>query len=177
MLPLWKRCRALAHRLRLEMLTLLADNEPLCVKRAAEQLNIAEEVACKNLQILTLAGLVTPVREGKFLYHTLARGDVLLDAILEEKRDPEQLMYTATALTHERRVVILRELGGRPMTFDALYKQTGMSAGSVRRQLDKLASRDFVRLINGRYFPHVPRDRLGRCLVEMVLNESTPAQV
>jgi DNA-binding IclR family transcriptional regulator len=176
-LPLWKRCRVLANRLRLEMLELLVQNPPWCVKKIALKLGIAEEVASKNLQLLAAAGFLAQNRVGKYLYYTAAKDDALLSGVISEKAGKEELVHTVTALTHERRVLIISELNGRPMTLEALFWRTGISGGAMRRQLEKLERRNFVRLNNGRYCLTRPDSQLGRQIMEMALKDSTPAQV
>lgn len=176
-LPLWRRCRTLANRLRLDMLELLAGSPPLCVKEIAEELGIAEEVASKNLYLLASAGFMMRTRTGKYLYYTVAEDDVLLAGVTAEKAAKENLIHTATALTHVRRVLILRALDGKLLTLDALRRQTGISEGAMRRQLEKLERRDFVRVENGRYSLNMPESELGRRMLDLALRGSTPAQV
>lgn len=176
-LPLWRRCRTLANRLRLDILELQAAKPPLCVKEIAENLAIAEEVASKNLQSLASAGFMSQKRVGKYLYHSVMKEDALLAEVLGEKATKEKLMYTVTALTHERRVLILRKLNCGPLKLEELCRQTGISGGAMRRQLEKLERRGFIKMTNGRCTLTSPNGALGKRLIELALEESTPAQV
>jgi predicted ArsR family transcriptional regulator len=176
-LPLWRRCRVLANRLRLAMLELLLQSSPLCVKTVAGRLGIAEEVASKNLQLLASAGFLTQNRAGKYLYYAVAKDDALLAGVIGERAAKEDLLHTATALTHERRVLILKELNCRPLTFEALCARTGISGGAMKRQLEKLQRRHFVELNNGSYGLIRPDSVLGRRMLQLALRDSTPAQV
>lgn len=176
-LPLWRRCRTLASHLRLDMLEWLAEHPSLCVKEIAADLGIAEEVASKNLQLLASAGFMTRMRIGKYLYHTVVTNDALLAGVLDEKATKEKLLDTVTALTHERRVLILKTLNCGLLTLEELCRQTGISKGAMRRQLEKLERRSFVKVKNGKYSMVTPDSLLGRRMVELALEDSTPAQV
>ena len=178
-LPLWKRCRTLANGLRLDMLELLNGNSPRCVKGIAKELEVADNVASKNLQLLSAAGFVTQEHRGKFLFYVLAQEDVLLSTVLEHtKADKnEHAMFMATALTHERRVAIIKALNAKPLEIEGICRKTRISWDAMKRQVKKLERRGFVQLEDGKYALTNPKGRLGKTLIELALKERTPAQV
>ncbi len=116
-LPLWKRCRALATGLRIEMLT------------------------------------------------------------YAEKKSVERLIFMVTALTHERRILIARTLAIEPMKLDCLCGKTRIPPMALRRHLDKLERRGFVRVENGVWMLIIPDETLMRRLIDSAVDENTPAQV
>jgi len=161
------------------MLDLLNRSSARCVKDMAEELGIAEDVASKNLQLLSAAGFLTQKHAGKYLFYALVQEDVLLVGVLElanlSKKD--HAMFMATALTHERRVVIINALGDEPLKFEELCLKTRISWGAMQRQLEKLVRRGFVGFENGKYALTPPECALGKRMVELALMNSTPAQV
>ena len=129
------------------------------------------------MQLLVSAGFVAHDRAGKYLYHTVADDDPLLAAMMAVPSDKETLMYTATALTHERRVLIVRALGCKQLAIEELCRLTKISGGAMRRQLEKLESRGFITKTVGKWSLTTPHSILGRRMVELALSDSTPAQV
>ena len=178
-LPLWKKCRTLANGLRLDMLELLNCNSPRCVKEIAAELGVAENVASKNLQLLSAAGFVTQKHRGKYLFYVLAQEDVLLSAVLEltKASKNDRAMFMVTALTHERRVAIIKALNSKPLEIERICLKTRISWEAMKRQLKKLERRGFVRFEEGKYALTISKCSFGESLVGLVLREFTPAQV
>lgn len=167
--PLWRRCRTLANGLRLEMLGLLSKDYPLCVKEVAETLHIMEAAACKHLQLMEVAGFMERKHRGKCLYYSVFEQDALVAGILGHDLSSEQVIFTVTGLTHERRVLILRALGTRGLSIEHLSRNTGISMRAMLRHLDKLERRGFVTVENAQCAMIVPDFELGRRLVESAL--------
>jgi len=59
--------RALNHRLRQQILTLIEENPSIIVTDIYSKLKIEQSVASQHLAILRKAGIVTTTREGKFI--------------------------------------------------------------------------------------------------------------
>ncbi len=178
-LPLWKRCRILANGLRLEMLAFLGGSSPQCVKAVAKELKISESVASRHLQLLHTAGFVQHEHRGKYLFYLLEKENALLLAALEQvgagKND--HVLFMATALTHERRVAIVKALKAKPLEFERLCHTTRISREAMKRHVKKLERREFMRLEDGRYVLIIPKDSLGEMLVGLALKEPTPSKV
>ncbi len=177
--PLWKRCRTLANGLRLDMLELLRVDSPQCVKEIAHELEISENVASKNLQLLCESGFLTQQHRGKYLFYLLAQEDLLLSAVLKSTQTGrnDHVIFMATALTHERRVAIVKVLDSKPLVFERVCLETRISREAMIRQIKKLERRGFVTFDDEKYALMIPKDDLGKVLVELVLKERTPAQV
>ena len=178
-LPLWKRCRALATGLRIDMLLLLKSGTSRCVKEIADELEVAEDIASKHLQLMASAGWVSKRPAGRYLYYMLDNDNVLLDEVLTyaEKKSIDQLIFMVTALTHERRIWIVRALAIEPMRLDCLCRKTRIPSMALRRHLDKLERRGFVRAENGVWMLIIPDNTLMRRLIDSAVDENTPAQV
>lgn len=61
--------RAIAHPLRIQILSSIDERGAACVHEIYETLHIEQSVASQQLRILRLAGLVTARRDGKFIYY------------------------------------------------------------------------------------------------------------
>ena len=59
--------RALNHKLRQQILTLIEENPSIIVTDIYSKLKIEQSVASQHLAILRKAGIVTTTREGKFI--------------------------------------------------------------------------------------------------------------
>ena len=151
------------------------------MKKMAEALGISEEVSTKNLQLLESGGFLEQERVSKFLFHSLARGDELLQVVLDGlKRDEKgfpQTIYMLTALTHERRVRIVAVLKTEEMDFSKLGFRSGISLRALERQFDKLERRGFVYKLGGVCRIVEPKNELARKLIELAQKFGTPAQV
>lgn len=178
-LPLWKRCRALATVLRIDMLQLLNNCPGCCVKEVASELNIAENIASKHLQILASAGWISKRPAGRYLYYTLDQGNVLLDEVLTyaDEKSIDRLIFMITALTHERRILIVKALVIEPTGLESLCRKTRIPRLALRRHLDKLARRGFVQAEKGLWALAISGDGLKSKLIDSVSKEITPAQV
>jgi len=180
-MPLWKRCRILANPLRVEMLVCLEKKEPQCVKDIAEEVGVLEDVSSKNLQMLESGGFLQRKRVGKYLLYSLNRTDGLLQAVLGDavvdNPDFGKILHMLTALTHERRILIVSALAKGQQEFGLLCRQTGISWRAMERQLDKLVRRGFV-LMNDGCCRLVEQESLfGNTLIGEAVNAGTPAQV
>jgi len=62
--------RALNHKLRQQMLKLLDEKKKITVTEVYGKLHLEQSVASQHLAILRRAGIVTTVRDGKFIYYS-----------------------------------------------------------------------------------------------------------
>jgi ArsR family transcriptional regulator len=98
-----KALKALSDPTRLRILTLLLDNETLCVCEVMQALEISETRASRNLGILKDAGFLKSERAGQWVHYSLndsmdpvnrELGHLLAESLKEEedvKRDRERL--------------------------------------------------------------------------------------
>lgn len=63
--------RALNHKLRQQILSLLASEEKITVTEIYVRLRIEQSVASQHLAILRKAGIVNTERDGKFIFYTV----------------------------------------------------------------------------------------------------------
>lgn len=63
--------RAIAHPLRMQLLSFIDEQEKTNVKRIYKSLDLEQSSASQHLGILREAGLVRTEREGKFIFYTL----------------------------------------------------------------------------------------------------------
>lgn len=179
-MPLWKRCRVLANKLRLDMLAFLGQHKRLYVKAVAERFDVAEDVASKNLQLLAQAGFLDHKRQGKFLYYSLVKEDRLLRGIMNairQKTALEDLIFLLTGFTHERRVSIVFTLTQGSMKTEALCRRTQISPMAMRRQMEKLERRGYVSCDKYECKLLEPESCLGRELIAIAKEDFTLAQV
>ena len=64
--------RALNHTLRQQILQFIADREETSVSELQAQLFLDQSVASQHLAALRDAGVITPLRRGKFVFYRLA---------------------------------------------------------------------------------------------------------
>ena len=63
--------RALNHKLRQQIIRIIADEKKLAVTEIYVKLRLEQSVASQHLAILRKSGIVTTQREGKFIYYTI----------------------------------------------------------------------------------------------------------
>lgn len=63
--------RALAHPLRLQIIQYIDANRTVHVNRIYNTLKLEQSITSQHLRILRLAGLVTTVRDGKYIHYAV----------------------------------------------------------------------------------------------------------
>lgn len=63
--------RAINHKLRLQIIKLIQENEKITVTEIYVKLRLEQSVVSQHLAILRRAALVTTQRDGKFIYYTI----------------------------------------------------------------------------------------------------------
>lgn len=63
--------RALNHKLRQQIIRIIAEQQKLAVTDIYVKLRLEQSVASQHLAILRKSGIVTTQREGKFIYYTI----------------------------------------------------------------------------------------------------------
>ena len=64
--------RAVNHKLRQQILEIINNNDKITVTEIYVKLRIEQSVASQHLAILRRAGVVSTVRDGKFIYYSVA---------------------------------------------------------------------------------------------------------
>jgi DNA-binding transcriptional ArsR family regulator len=158
---LWRTCRAIANRARLQMLDLLIQEPGLTVSAVASRMNQSLSVTSEYLRALEARGLLTVRRVKRrveyrpHLATSVDAGPRLAAALrltLEREAKPiENLFKLATAFTHPRRINIFRTLKNGSRTLGQIQAASGISLRALRRHLSKLEARGFVRCRAGLY--------------------------
>ncbi len=173
---LWRTCRVIAAKTRLQLLWRLFQNENQCVAELAEAVGVSPQNASTQLRALSARGLISPHRKNlKVVYHPevndeVAHAGTLLEALrkcAENGMSYETVIRQATALTHLRRILIVRALDERRQPFDELQKTTGISSTALSQHLAKLESRGFVKNMYGEYRLGRPGNSFGRVLLQV----------
>lgn len=132
--------------------------------------------ASTQLRALSARGLISPRRKNMMVLYraeansTIEAAPVLLNALrgcYEQGVPFKTMIRQATALTHERRIELVRALTGKGLAFHELAETTGMSASALSRHLQKLEARGFVKYKNGIYLRGTPKNPLGRILLKI----------
>ena len=182
---LWRTCRVLAGPTRLKLLRLVVAAPGHTVSRLAEDAGIGLSRASQELRRLQSRGLIRATRNGPFVHYLPESDPQVPDAkplLLAMKtafarQSPsmdESIALIATALSHPRRILILRELRNGPRTIPMLQAALHFSFGAIFRHLQVLQEGHLVRrkasLFRMAGTPHP----LARCLVDLVKTPETP---
>lgn len=142
----------------------------LYVQEIAQLVDVAEDVASKNLQLLLSGGFLVSESISKYCYYRLAEPSELLRAVLSALREGnhslEDLMSTLTALTHVRRVAIVSTLkSASPVSVSDLLFRVQVSKMAGYRHLDKLVRRGWVEIDHHRCRLLPVDNAVGRALI------------
>ncbi len=150
---LWRTCRVVASRTRLQFFGLLVQEPGQSVSWAATRLSQPLSVASESLRMLEARGLLTVSRTGRRVTYQLARstGDsstgltAALRFVFQRESQPVETVFKlATAFTHPRRIEIFRVIQTKPQTLAQIHAATGIPGRALQRHLSKLESRGFI---------------------------------
>lgn len=176
---LWRTCRVLASRRRMKLLKQVFETPGQTVTVLADAVGIPLHVASRYLRDLNARGLLKAERISRYVrYHPDADPSVessppLLSALKHVfkayKRAIDAIHASATAMTHPRRIEIVRCLKQGCHSAADLCRLTRISRFAVRRHLAKLQKRGFVVKTGSGEWQYVrPADRLGGCISDLV---------
>ncbi len=168
---LWRTCRVLANRTRLEMFRLLLRQPGQTVTAVARQLHQPLSLTSEYLRALEARGLLTVRRVGRrvaYRPNLTSRLAATLRATLRQESQPLNTIFRlTTAFTHPRRVEIYQALQREPRTAEHLRASIRISSWALRRHLKKLEARGFVTQRNGMFAVIQRQDGLGRALARL----------
>ena len=174
---LWRTCRAIANRTRLQIFGLLLQNPDLTVSAVATRLKLPLPVASEYLRILEARGLLSVQRVGRRVKYRpgpatgeapTAKLVAALRGTFQLDREPVETVFKlATAFTHPRRIQIFRVLSSAPGTLEELHAATSIPFRTMHRHLRKLEDRGFVISQLDRYAALSRSDPLGRELARL----------
>lgn len=180
---LWRTCRALANRRRLQMMRYLtARRTPVHVTELAQQIGIPVPVASQYLRLLNSRGLLQAKRIGRSVLYksgsdpSMPATRALLQGLQASlKRGPESVEAAFSALTgftHPRRIALLRAVAHGASSVRALCSAAGTPRRSTSRHLRKLVDRGYLRTVRGHYGISQPRLPLAFVLLNLVLSRT-----
>lgn len=174
---LWRTCRVLASRRRLQILGHLFREGPCSVKQLAQDLEWADTTTTINLRALNARGLLQARRIGTFVQYdigadpTIPEAKMLLDVlkpVLCTRQDAADfLIRHFTAFTHPRRILIVATIGKREMGVRQLRERTAISRQALDRHLDKLIARGYLVARGSSFRCARPRHPLPRKLLSL----------
>lgn len=179
---LWRTCRILANKTRLEILRELCAHPDQRVSEIAHRLGLSLPLASQALRALNARGLLLARRIGPFVYYSpIANRSIqnsvhLLSVIRQtfaaDAHPCKNIIQYASAFTQPRRLLIIQTLSGqRPMQLRNIVFKTKISRRALRRHLDKLHARGFLECVDGSYACSVPRHRFARLLMQLTHDE------
>lgn len=173
---LWRTCRIIAGETRLQCLWNLFEKGELCVTEISDATGISPQNATTQLRALNSRGLITFRRQSMMVIYRAEANQAIDNApellqVLKESWERsmsfETIIRMATALTHERRIEVIRALNESRKTFSELLNSTSMTASALARHLKKLEKRGFVKKTDKRYAIAHPGNSLGRTLLKI----------
>ena len=153
---LWRSCRILSGKTRIELLRLVVDRLDPSVSELAAQLNISVPRASQELRRLQSRGLIQAVRTGVHVRYRpvpdrlVSTAAPLLQAMQETFRQfppdaDEQSLRIAAAFSHVRRLALARLLLPGPMDVQTLEEMAGMARNPLNRHLRLLLAGGVIR--------------------------------
>jgi len=173
---LWRTCRVLANRTRLEMFRLLLRDPGQTVSEVARQLRKPLSLTSEYLRALESRGLLTARRVGRWVQYrpspptnpNVSGMVAALRATFQRESSAIDIIFRlATAFTHPRRVEMFRVIQTRPHTLEQLQASTRIPGWALLRHLKKLQARGFVTERGGLYTVIKRADALGQELARL----------
>lgn len=174
---LWRTCRVLANRKRLQILALLARDPAQNVSSVARHMRLSLPTASQYLRALEARGLLTSQRVSRRVEYRLAGGrkegsaDQIVAAlrlVLGRGGDRvERVFKSATAFTHPRRVEVFRAITKGADSFAKIQAATRISVPALQRQLAKLEARSFIASTRGAYAARPQTEPFARALARL----------
>ena len=150
---LWRTCRVLANRERLEVLRVLVTQGEQRVSNLARTCGMPVARATQQLRAPQARGLLRARRQSRWVFYRpeadplVPQSAPLLAAVqraFARGDDAKVLMQAFTALTHERRIRIVGALRAEPLAIESLRTRTAISTPALWRHLRKLRRRGVV---------------------------------
>ena len=171
---LWRTCRVLANRKRLQILALLIRQPNQTVSAVAERMTLSLPAASQYLRALEARGLLISRRVGRRVEYRPSPGTregaaeeivkALRVAFRQRVRPIEAIFKLATGFTHPRRIEVFRALTNGGDSFVKLQAATKTPARALCRHLAKLEARGFVKDEGALYVATIHRHPFGRVL-------------
>lgn len=176
---LWRTCRVLANRTRLNLLYLLMDEPHQRVSLLAARLRLSQPDASRNLRALEARSLLQSRRSGRHVEYSITPAvnagslEELMKALRAQlQRGPssvDAIFREATAFTHPRRIDLFRAASAGGQNLEQLRRGTRISARALLRHAVKLEARGLLHCREGVYGVTAPKNSLAQALVRLAL--------
>ena len=176
---LWRTCRALAGKTRLRLFRLVVDFPGQSVSELADQAGIGCSLASQELRRLQSRGLLQSLRKGPFVQYLPGPDPQVPDArpILSAMKTTfarftpaadKHIHRIAAALSHPRRIAILRELLNGPRNIHALQTSLRIPIRTLYHHLQTLQDGHMIRQNRMVFRPVRNPHPLAKCLADLV---------
>lgn len=181
---LWRTCRVLSGKTRIELLRLVIDRPNQSVSDLAKATAISLPRASQELRRLQSRGLIQAVPEGVHVHYRpvpdplVATARPLLKAMQETfHRLPaeadEQTIRIAIGCSHVRRLALARLLLIGPMAVQTLEELSGLPRNALNRHLRRLRDAELIRR-NGKAISMIDNPHpLAQCLIGILKETPT----
>ena len=176
---LWRTCRVLAGKTRLQLFRRVIHSPGQSVTDLADQTGIGCSLASQELRRLQSRGLLRSERTGAYVQYVPESDPLVVDArpILTamittfaqySPAEDKQARHIAAALSHPRRIAILKELLNGPRNIHALQATLHIPVRALYRHLTTLQDGKLIgqsrRVFRATHNAHP----LAKCLVDLV---------
>ena len=178
---LWRTCRALANKTRLQLLHELFVNGEQTVSDIAARAKIRLSLASLYLRTLNARGILSARASGRWTFYQIQANksvphaqplvSALLASFQSSAHPVDELFRDLTGCTHPRRLALLQALK-QPLSLDEMRSRTGIPFSSLLRHLHKLLRRGYVLREGKLYRCAPPRSPMAKCLLKLATAES-----
>jgi len=177
---LWRTCRALANKTRLQLLHELFVNGEQTVSDIAANARIRLALASLYLRALNARGVLRARTSGRRTFYRIQANksvphaqplvSALLASFQSSARPVDELFRDLTACSHLRRLFLLQALK-QPLSLEEMRSRTGIPFSSLQRHLHKLLRRGYVTQEGKLYLRARPRTPMAKCLLTLATVE------
>lgn len=173
---LWRTCRVLANRKRLQTLALLIGQPNQTVSTVAERMSLSVPATSQYLRALEARGLLACRRVGRRVEYRPAGTSEgaaqeivkVLRLVFRRRAQPiEAIFKLATAFTHPRRIEVFRAMTKGADSFAKLQAATHIPARALSRHLAKLEARGFAKNEMAQYVATTQSHPFARVLARL----------
>ena len=176
---LWRTCKMLAGRKRVELLRELHQQPGRSVTELGHAVGVKRSYASQELRRIQSRGLLKSARRGIPLIYRMdpdpqvLSASPLLKAIqfalgrFPPERDPE-ICAIANGLAHDRRIAIARLLMQGPLSHAGLLQALHMTPSALSQHLQPLLSGGWVIKTNKHFHLRIPAHPLARALASLI---------
>lgn len=176
---LWRTCKMLAGRTRIQLLRALCERPGQCVKDLGEAVGVKRSDASQELRRIQSSGLLKAQRQGLPLIYRLEPDPQVSSAapLLKSlqatmrayppSRDAD-IVQMAMGLANERRLAIVKALSAHPGTIGELQRRLGYSRSALFQHLQVLVQSGFIAKHRGLYRFRSPTHPVGRVLIRLL---------